>query len=71
MDWVWGVGLLGIGCDACGLVILSSIFGLSATAGFIGILSLAGLEFGLLGIIILTISIYLVAKKSVSRMFVS
>lgn len=57
------IGFLGIGCVACGSVILSSIFGLTATAGFIGLLPLRGLEFGLIGIIILCTSIYLVAKK--------
>ena len=57
------IGLLGIGCGACGSLILSSIFGLSFAVGFIGLLPLKGLEFGLLGIIILIISIYLITKK--------
>lgn len=57
------VGFLGVGCASCGSVILSSIFGLGATAGFIGILPLQGSEFGLIGITGLAISIYLIAKK--------
>lgn len=56
-------GLLGVGCTSCGSVLLSSIFGLSATAGFIGVLPLKGAEFGIVGILILTLSIYLIAKK--------
>jgi hypothetical protein len=56
-------GLLGVGCTSCGSVLLSSIFGLSATVGFIGILPLQGAEFGLAGIIILSFSIYMIAKK--------
>ena len=58
-----GVGLLGIGCGACGSVILSSIFGLTIAVGFIGGLPLKGLEFGLVGIILILISIYVVAKR--------
>jgi len=56
-------GLIGIGCASCGSVILSSIFGIGATAGFIGILPLKGQEFGLLSIGILGFSIFLIAKK--------
>lgn len=56
-------GLIGVGCASCGSVILSSIFGLGATAGFIGVLPLKGQEFGLLSIGILSISIYKLAQK--------
>ena len=56
-------GIIGIGCATCGSVILSSILGIGATAGFIGILPLKGQEFGILSIILLSISIYLLSKK--------
>ncbi len=56
-------GLLGVGCAACGSVILSSIFGIGATAGFIGVLPLQGQEFGLLAIGILGFSNLLILKK--------
>jgi len=46
-------GLIGIGCASCGSVILSSIFGVAATSGFIGIFPLKGVEFGILGILLL------------------
>jgi len=57
------LGMIGIGCATCGSVILSSILGIGATAGFIGILPLKGQEFGIFSIILLGISIYLLSKK--------
>lgn len=57
------VGFLGVGCAACGSVILSSIFGIGATAGFIGVLPLQGQEFSVLAIGILGFSNYVIAKK--------
>ena len=59
------LGMLGVGCAACGSVVLSSIFGTVFTAGVVGILPLDGLEFGLMGIVFLTLSIYLTSKKIV------
>lgn len=56
-------GLLGIGCTACGSVLLSSFLGFSATTAFLGWLPLRGLEFSLLAIFMLLLSIYLVSKK--------
>ena len=57
------VGILGVGCTACGSVIISSIFGLGATAGFIGLFPLKGSEFGILGMTILLWANYSLAKK--------
>lgn len=62
-------GFLGVGCASCGSVILSSIFGLGTTASFLRFLPLKGKEFGLLSIIILSISTYLVAKKIQDPLF--
>lgn len=56
-------GFLGISCAACGSVILFSILGVTATAGFIGVLPFNGMEFGLLGALLPLLSIYLIAKK--------
>ncbi|MBI1984556.1 MAG: hypothetical protein HYS60_00380, partial [Candidatus Wildermuthbacteria bacterium] len=56
-------GLLGIGCAACGSVILSSVFGIGATASFLSVLPLKGQELGILSVIILSASIYLVYRK--------
>lgn len=56
-------GLLGMGCAACGSVILSSIFGVSATAGFIGALPFGGQEFGVVAMGVLGYSILSTSKK--------
>lgn len=57
------LGLVGVGCASCGSVVLSSIFGLGATAGFLALLPLRGLEFSFISIILLIVSITLVSKK--------
>lgn len=62
-------GLLGVGCASCGSVILSSIFGLGATAGFLGLLPLRGQEFALLGIVVLTVSTGITARKIQDPLF--
>lgn len=54
---------LGIGCASCGSVILSSLVGISATAGIVTFLPLNGAEFGILGIAAVIYSTYVVAKK--------
>lgn len=56
-------GLLGVGCAACGSVILSALFGVGATASFIEVLPLKGQEFGLLSIAILVFALFLTARK--------
>ncbi len=56
-------GVLGVGCTSCGSVILSSILGVSTTAGFLGALPFSGKEFGVLGALFLSYSIYLSSKK--------
>lgn len=47
---------LGIGCAACGSVILTTILGLSGAGGLLLLLPLHGAEFGLLGILLLLFS---------------
>ncbi|MHB1316753.1 MAG: hypothetical protein ACYCZW_02755 [Minisyncoccota bacterium] len=56
-------GILGVGCASCGSVILSAIFGVSATASFIGILPLKGQEFGILSIVIIGYTLFYITKK--------
>ncbi|MDO8663835.1 MAG: hypothetical protein Q7K28_03320 [Candidatus Wildermuthbacteria bacterium] len=63
---ILGVGFLGIvsgffggGCAACGSIILSSIFGTAAIFGF----PLHGQEFGILAVIILLFSIFIISQK--------
>ncbi len=57
------VGTLGVGCSACGSVILSSVFGISASFVFMSYLPLGGMEFGLIGIALVILSIYNIANK--------
>lgn len=54
---------LGIGCASCGSVILSSLIGIGATAGLVTFLPLHGAEFGILGIVVVAWSTFVVAKK--------
>ncbi len=57
------VGLLGVGCTACGSVIITSLFGFGATASFLGFFPLHGAEFGLVGVVVLIYANYLIIKK--------
>lgn len=52
-------GALGIGCAACGSFILSML----GTAGALAILPLRGGEFGIVSVILLIISLFLISKK--------
>lgn len=54
---------LGIGCASCGSVLLISLLGLSAAGGFIRLLPLRGMEFGIVSILILLSSLFFVARK--------
>lgn len=56
-------GVLGIGCAACGSFILSAILPALGAAGALAILPLHGGEFGLLSVILLAISLFLISKK--------
>lgn len=55
--------IFGIGCAACGSVILTAVFGLAGTGTLLAWLPLHGLEFGLVGVLLLSISIYHLAKR--------
>lgn len=57
------VGMLGVGCAACGSVLFSAILGFSAAAGFLGFLPFGGREFAFLSLLLMGISIVLLAKK--------
>ncbi len=56
-------GILGIGCAACGSFLLTSGLTFVGVSGILVFLPLAGSEFGILGVILLLISIYLTAKQ--------
>lgn len=55
--------LVGTGCAACGSVILTSVIGFSATLAFFAVLPLKGLEFGLISLILIILSIGLIVKN--------
>ncbi len=56
-------GVLGMGCAACGSFLLTSGLSLVGASGILAFLPLAGAEFGILGVILISISIYLTAKQ--------
>ncbi len=58
------LGMLGVGCSACGSIVLSSLFGLTTASALLSFLPLGGVEFGLLSIILLLWSIYYTGKKA-------
>jgi len=56
-------GMFGIGCAACGTFILTWVLGFIGAAGLISFLPLGGEEFGILGVLLLSFSVYMVAQK--------
>ena len=56
-------GIFGVGCAACGTFILSSLLGLVGAVGVLSFLPLGGEEFGILGVLLLVYSIYIISKK--------
>jgi len=57
-------GIFGIGCAACGTFILTWVLGLFGAIGLISFLPLGGEEFGILGVLLLVVSVYMIAKKT-------
>jgi hypothetical protein len=53
------IGLLGVGCAACGSVLLASLLGLGAVAA----LPFHGREFGWLGLAVTVVSTFMIAEK--------
>lgn len=56
-------GVLGVGCAACGSFLLTSVLSLVGAGGALVRLPLRGNEFGILGVILLTIALYVTAKQ--------
>lgn len=56
-------GFFGVGCAACGTVLLTSGLSIFGVAGMLTFLPLGGAEFGLFGIGLLILSIRLLLKK--------
>jgi len=56
-------GFFGIGCAACGTLVLGPLLTLIGAGGLITLLPLGGQEFGFLGVGLLGFSVFLIAKK--------
>lgn len=56
-------GFFGIGCAACGTIILGPLLALVGAGGLVALLPLGGQEFGFLGVGLLGFSVFLIAKK--------
>ena len=56
-------GVIGMGCAACGSFLLTSVLSLVGASGILAFLPLNGGEFGILGVILLGVSLYMTAKK--------
>ncbi|MEK7061746.1 MAG: hypothetical protein AAB957_00590 [Patescibacteria group bacterium] len=56
-------GIIGIGCAACGSVLLTSILALFSASWIITLLPLRGGEFGILGVALLLFTIYTTAQQ--------
>lgn len=57
------LGALGIGCSACGSVVLSSLFGVTAASNFLGYFPLGGSEFTYSAIILVLLSNFYISRK--------
>ncbi|MEK7509083.1 MAG: hypothetical protein AAB605_00035 [Patescibacteria group bacterium] len=58
-----GSGILGTGCAACGSFLLMNGLTFAGASGALVFLPLGGAEFGVLGTVLLAVSIYLTAKR--------
>lgn len=56
-------GVFGMGCAACGSLLLTSMFSLIGASGILVLLPLKGGEFGILGTLLLTMTLYTIAKQ--------
>ena len=56
-------GVLGVGCAACGSFILTTTLSFIGASGALALLPLKGGEFGILSVILLGASIYLISRK--------
>lgn len=67
---IWGatLGILGVGCAACGSVILTSLLSLFGGVWLLSYLPLGGEEFGFIGIALLLYGTYSLSKKISSPM---
>lgn len=58
------VALVGVGCSACGAVVLSTLLGAGAAASFVTVLPLRGEELSILSVLVLTATLLVTARKA-------
>ena len=58
-----GSGALGVGCAACGSFLFTGTLALVGASGALALLPLGGSEFGILGALLLALSVYLTARQ--------
>lgn len=56
-------GVFGIGCAACGSLLLTGVLPILGTTGLLALLPLGGGELGILGVILLTVALYTTARS--------
>lgn len=56
-------GVFGVGCAACGSVVLSTLLTTFGAGGLIALLPFHGAEFGILGLLLLSASIWYLTKR--------
>jgi hypothetical protein len=56
-------GLIGVGCVACGSLLLTSLLSFGTATAILGFLPLKGMEFSMIGIILLVASIAMIARE--------
>ncbi len=56
-------GVIGVGCAACGSLVLTSILSIFGATWVLAYLPLKGEEFGILGIILLVVSLHRISKR--------
>ena len=56
-------GIFGVGCAACGTLVLAPLLALIGAGGILALLPFGGQEFGMLGVGMLGFSIFVAAKK--------
>jgi hypothetical protein len=56
-------GAIGIGCAACGSLVFSTVLSSFGAAGALALLPLQGEEFGILGVVLLLVSIVFMSRK--------
>jgi len=61
--------LLGVGCASCGSVVITSVIGLGATSSVIAMLPWHGVEFAVVGLLIILFSVIMTAKKLYETQF--